>query len=676
MSINITLGSGVRSTKGWRVGLEPSEPVRDLVRVLNSRDPETESWFSGHLWQNDNRAKDKGTGRVMWEGMSCVVIDVDYYGSDVSKRHTEPPLEKIKKIRSSHIQCSFWYLTPRGARYVYVLDKTVSDPELAIKLIRGAAQFVNEHLYEEGLLACLDKDGKPFDGYRADVATNDLARIMYMHNAIVGEKPRFGEIKLVEPLPFNQKQLLAIAKSRAVDKTLSELLAEMPCEGENDGSMQLIRVASKAVRLGIMAPSRFIIEAKKWNERREVPWTAEQLEKRFTDAYTRWLETGQVLVPMSAAGKPMCTRDILHKILEEDTRWGQNLWFNEMSLQYMCGNEPLTDHMETAIEIEICRRYLFGSIPRGWIRSSFKQLASINAKHPVKEYLDSLPDHTGEDYIGDLFKRKIIQTTNDELSAVYLKKWMTGAVRRVLEPGCKMDNILLLIGRQGFYKSTFCNVLAGEFFSDTRLDLSSKDAYLVLRSAWIYEFSELEGYYRRSDVASIRSFLSSNVDTIRIPYDTAVQPWPRATAIIATANKIDVLQDPEGNRRFWAMEIERPIQIDMVRRMRDKLWTQAYAMAMMNETHYLSLEEDKRRAEQNEMYEPEDPMADEINIHIDRLLEKSNIIYLSDITKAMGYHTAVSYNIRNQIVRQLRDKGLRHSRLGTKRCWRLYDRDL
>jgi putative DNA primase/helicase len=76
-------------------------------------------------------------------------------------------------------------------------------------------------------------------------------------------------------------------------------------------------------------------------------------------------------------------------------------------------------------------------------------------------------------------------------------KFLIGAVARVMRPGCKMDNVLILEGDQGRWKSSALATLAGiEWFGDTPFTIGDKDAYLVIRGNLIYELAELDGFSR------------------------------------------------------------------------------------------------------------------------------------------------------------------------------------
>ena len=57
-------------------------------------------------------------------------------------------------------------------------------------------------------------------------------------------------------------------------------------------------------------------------------------------------------------------------------------------------------------------------------------------------------------------------------------KWMLAAVKRILVPGCKFDNMLVLQGGQGIGKSTMCERLSKGFCSSLSLsEIGNKDIF-------------------------------------------------------------------------------------------------------------------------------------------------------------------------------------------------------
>ncbi len=153
-------------------------------------------------------------------------------------------------------------------------------------------------------------------------------------------------------------------------------------------------------------------------------------------------------------------------------------------------------------------------------------------------------------------------------------KFLIGGVARIYRPGCKNDTCPIFEGKQGILKSSSLRALAGdEFFTDDIADLGSKDSVMQARGVWLIELAELDSM-SRSEVSRVKSFMSRQVDRIRLPYDRRLTVAPRECIFAGTTNRHDYLKDESGARRFWPIECG-AIRIDELRRDRDQLWAEA-----------------------------------------------------------------------------------------------------
>ena len=153
--------------------------------------------------------------------------------------------------------------------------------------------------------------------------------------------------------------------------------------------------------------------------------------------------------------------------------------------------------------------------------------------------------------------------------------WLTAAVARTFEPGCKVDNVLILEGPQGLRKSSALRALASPpWFSDTPLDLQSKDAVVALQGRLVVELAELESL-RKADAARAKSFFSSCVDDYRPHYGKRNIKAPRQCVFAGTVNPHgSYLQDPTGNRRYWPVTCT-AIDLEALAADREQLWAEA-----------------------------------------------------------------------------------------------------
>jgi hypothetical protein len=209
------------------------------------------------------------------------------------------------------------------------------------------------------------------------------------------------------------------------------------------------------------------------------------------------------------------------------------------------------------------------------VRQSIEAVARDFSFHPVRDYLNSVV-WDGKNRI----ERWIINhagAADTEIIRQMSSKFLIGAVARIFQPGCKLDTILVLEGRQGLMKSSALRALAEPWFTDHLPDLSSKDSMIQLHGKWIIELAELSAL-GRTDVSKIKSFLSSQIDRFRPPHGKYSQDFPRQSVFAGTVNpESGYLRDATGGRRFWSVECTREFDIDALRRQRDQIWAEATA---------------------------------------------------------------------------------------------------
>ena len=183
-------------------------------------------------------------------------------------------------------------------------------------------------------------------------------------------------------------------------------------------------------------------------------------------------------------------------------------------------------------------------------------VASERAYHPVKEYLDGLPEWDGVKRIDTLLADYLGAEDSDYTRAV-IRKTLTAAVARIYQPGVKFDSVLILNGPQGIGKSTLFAKLAGAWFSDslTLTDMRDKSGPEKLQGYWILELGELAGM-KKTDVETVKSFLSRVDDKYRASYGLNVESHPRQCVIVGSTNtESGFLRDITGNRRFWPVRV-------------------------------------------------------------------------------------------------------------------------
>ena len=222
--------------------------------------------------------------------------------------------------------------------------------------------------------------------------------------------------------------------------------------------------------------------------------------------------------------------------------------------------------------------------------------------HPVREYLSNLK-WDGVPRL-EAWAITYLGAADTRLSRAFGSLWVLSAVARVMDPGAKADQVLILEGPQGAKKSTALRTLAGaDWFTDELAEIGSKDAAQQTRGVWIIEIAELDAI-GRAETSRIKSFLSRSVDRYRPPYERYVIDVPRQCVFAGTVNPDTYLRDETGNRRFWPVRCGK-IDIAALRRDRDQLWAEAMVWYANGVEWWIEDEETKRMAEdaQEERYQ-------------------------------------------------------------------------
>lgn len=201
--------------------------------------------------------------------------------------------------------------------------------------------------------------------------------------------------------------------------------------------------------------------------------------------------------------------------------------------------------------------------------------------HPVREYLSSLT-WDGIERIDTLLMRTM-RAEDTPLTRAVTRKWMVAACKRVFEPGCKFDTMLVLVSpTQGSGKSMFGDTLAGSstgWFLDGVKNIETKDALQSLRGKWIVEMGEMAAT-RKSTNEVIKQFIACRTDSYRASYERYTRDYPRQCVFIGSTNTTEFILDETGGRRFWPVEVyatpdDASRRIKIIERERDQLWAEA-----------------------------------------------------------------------------------------------------
>lgn len=209
--------------------------------------------------------------------------------------------------------------------------------------------------------------------------------------------------------------------------------------------------------------------------------------------------------------------------------------------------------------------------------------------HPVRDYLDSLT-WDGKPRMDRLLIDMMGAEDSAYVQAV-TRKWLTAAVTRVREPGCKFDTMLILVGAQGIGKSQFFSRISrrATWFSDSMSQFdNTKECMEQLAGKWIFEIGELASM-KRSEIEGVKTFLSKQGDTYRASYGRRTSDYPRQCIFGGTTNRDDFLQDATGGRRFWPVTVTNTKRMwaEMTGEYVDQIWAEADAAYILGEELFI-----------------------------------------------------------------------------------------
>lgn len=315
-----------------------------------------------------------------------------------------------------------------------------------------------------------------------------------------------------------------------------------------------------------------------------------------------------------ARGKPFPTIDNLRRLLDY---YGITYSYNVISKEVSLSIPNQTFTIDNAYNASLA-----------WITSRMEEL-EMSTKHYEQHLLalcDSNPNNPVANYIlskkWDGISRKkefynTITAKDEHMKEVVLYRFLVGAVHGVFSSdGVAGAGCPVLQGSQGLGKGRWIKKLVpenqcpGVLKPEASISPNQKDSEEQTISYWIVELAELEGIFKRSEIAFIKSFLTRAFDVLRKSYGKRAGTYPRRTVFIASVNHRLFLRDTTGNRRFWpitCLNINHAHNIDM-----QQLWAEIYEDWKAGEQFWLTEKEYEALKELNKEYESVEPVTEAI----------------------------------------------------------------
>lgn len=253
-----------------------------------------------------------------------------------------------------------------------------------------------------------------------------------------------------------------------------------------------------------------------------------------------------------------------------------------------------------------------------WDRDVNRYLASnrVPLYNPVEDYLCSVGRWDGKDRIHAL--ADLVPCNNPHWRQLFYR-WFLNMVAhwRGLNKQYANSTSPLLVGAQGFRKSTYCRIILPpelRFGYTDSLDFRNKrDAEMYLGRFMLINIDEFD-QISMNQQGFLKHLLQKPVANLRKPYGSSIQEMRRYASFIGTSNQKDLLTDPSGSRRFICIEVTAPINTNVTINYR-QLYAQAMEAITKGERYWFDDTDEAILKESNREFEQISPLEQLFHCH-------------------------------------------------------------
>ena len=268
--------------------------------------------------------------------------------------------------------------------------------------------------------------------------------------------------------------------------------------------------------------------------------------------------------------------------------------------------------------------------------------------NPFEEYFNSLPAWDGEtDYIAQVAATVHVVADPDIPDDITFewafRKWIVALVAGLFDADKVNEEILVLVGKQGTYKTTWLSrLLPPELQSYFRIKTDSrhfdKDDKLSLAEFALICLEELETL-RPSELNQLKALTTDKVINERPAYARFKEERVHIASFCGTSNNIQFLNDPSGERRWLPFEIERITSPHDYTLPYEGLYAQALHLWREGFPYWFEGEENDRLNRHNNRFEVPDLLHDLIHTHYRVPMPGEQAVFLTtaDIVAHIGY---------------------------------------
>ena len=281
-------------------------------------------------------------------------------------------------------------------------------------------------------------------------------------------------------------------------------------------------------------------------------------------------------------GQPIMNSDNVVRILEGDDNFKGQIWYDSfhscmftkfdlITMKKLDEARPWIDRDDLQLLLYIQRHLGLVKMTKELVVTGISTYAAVHERNEVQDWLRGLK-WDRKPRLETFLERALGLSESNYIRAVS-RNWFLSIAARIMQPGCKVDTMLILQGEQGSKKSSMLSIIGGKWFAEVSTSIDSKDFYLDLQGKLIVEISEMAAFSRATEEAR-KKMLTQQADRYRTPYGRVSQDHPRQCVFAGSTNEDGFLGDPTGARRYWPTNC-RNINLDLVREEREQVFAEA-----------------------------------------------------------------------------------------------------
>ena len=319
--------------------------------------------------------------------------------------------------------------------------------------------------------------------------------------------------------------------------------------------------------------------------------------------------------------------------------------------------QPISDRIVNTLWSQM------SSVLRVNIQDVYRVIESdyVPAFNPFVEYLESLPEwHEGDhDYIADLAATVKIKGEQEHMESpeaaslkgtsqegtsqeadfslftfpFSLKKWLVGMVAGWISEDVVNNVILVFIGEQGAYKTTWFNYLLPPqlkqyFYTKTNANRMTRDDLLTLAQYGLVCCEELDTM-RPAELNQLKAAVTMPSIDERAAYAHFHEHRKHIASFCGTGNNVSFLSDPTGNRRWLPFEVESIVSPRDHPFCYEGIYSQALALYKSGFTFWFTKEEIQEQNRHNRKFETPRLEHELVDLYFRRPLEHENSMFMT-----------------------------------------------